>query len=109
MNPKSEFISTDGHPTQYPFPSHLVRLCDAHALFQLQYDEDILVQDIPDRTRPRSADTAIGGSGNESDEAVCSSVVGPLKYNMMALPADARNLHPCAPCSLRLIMLSVLV
>jgi hypothetical protein len=66
------------------FPSHTMT----------QYDEDIPAADIATRTRPRNADTALGGSGNETDEAVRAGVTASLiRHDMMAL-SDSRCLHP---------------
>jgi hypothetical protein len=59
-----------------------------------QYDEDIPAVDVARRTRPRGADTAVGGSGSETDDAVRAGVTASLiRFNMMALQ-DARCLHP---------------
>ncbi len=65
-----------------------------HSLVYFQHDEDIPAVDIATRTRPRGADTSLGGSGNETDEAVRTGATLSLyKYNMIALK-DARCLHP---------------
>ena len=70
----------------------------AHTPCQFQYDEDISTADVPDRTRPRSGDTALGEAGNETDEAVRSQAsVSVIKHNMLALPHDSRCLHPYVP------------
>lgn len=79
-NVTSRSRSTEHHPSHSPIPP--------------QYDEDIPAADVASRTRPRGADTAVGGSGNETDEGVRAGVTASLiKYNMMALQ-DARCLHP---------------
>jgi hypothetical protein len=82
------------------------KCCTAHALCQFQYDEDISAADIPDRTRPRSADTALGESGNETDEAVRSlATASVIKHSMLALPHDSRCLHPYVCSSLHSAMM----